>query len=513
MEIELEIDAPCNQCGRVRLLGVDGSCRPCATDRPTVSYQADPPAIIVNGSSQASVDAVSESLRDIVAASRHNSSVQGIGSLAGGQLQGIGFSNKEGYITAIRNGVPGRTHAEYMTVLRSRYGMTTADIAALALPGPMTPTALPDGPGIKHVPTGPSVFDRPRSERTFVVGPKANDVVEAAPIVKLEHGQLIAGATAEGHGVLVGWQGQGKLSRGALVAAIETLGVRVPLATSARAQAGRVMGELNGLGYVVRVAREARAVNTTIWTIGRVNHKSLVGSELGEVTMRATLHPDGSITTDGGGGLAEQVQAKYKTLVEGEIYQAADITGWLVRTLMIGYDAVRFGVGWYVPARHAAAAGELCATVSKIWGSDWIVPALPVATSDQLRDGIVRGLTDEVASLLHKLATERNTAQVAYEDRVATHKANQQDLMIGRGDIGPKRAASFLVELRAIGARMVAYGQILGEERVKLASDSVRAAVVELESVLSDDFSGISARFAAVWDEIELDRKRSGGVL
>lgn len=80
-------------------------------------------------------------------------------------------------------------------------------------------------------------------------------------------------------------------------------------------------------------------------------------------------------------------------------------------------------------------------------------------------------------------------------------------------DIGKTRAESMLKELRAIGGRVVAYGQILGEQRVERAQRTIRDAIVELEGIAGDDYSGISARFSAVWDEIELDRKRTGGVL
>lgn len=454
----------------------------------------------------APVATLAQDLTAIAAGGAANAAVTGIGSRRAGTMRVVGFNNEQGYIQAIRNGVPGHTHESYLQTLRVTYGMTTADIAALALPGPMAVTALPDGPGVKHVPTGPSVFDRPRAERAFVVGPTAGNYVEPAAVVKLEHGSIVAGAVADGHGVLVGWSGKGRLTRGALLDAIALLAVKAPQATSARAQAGRVMSDLTGLGYVVRVAREgAGQANHTMWTVGRVNHRSAVGAELGSVEMRATLRPDGTISTEGNEGLGLQVQAKYAALVEGEIYQAGDITSWLGRTLSVAYDAVRFGVGWYVPARHAAHAAELCATVSKIWGTDWIVPALPVATSDQLRDGIVRGLTSEVDALMARLATERATA-----DAAAKAKDGRASSV---GDIGPKRGQTFLHELRGIGARIVAYGQILGEERLASAQEQVRQAVAELETVLGDDYSGIAARFAGVWDEIELDRKRSGGVL
>jgi hypothetical protein len=495
----------CLQCKLARPVNERSICQACSNMVPHVvaSTVAESTTLVAD-------------LAAIAQQGLSNASVQGIGSLRGGQLRMVGFSTAEGYITAIRNGVPARTHAEYIVQLRTRFGLNTAALESLRLPGPMAVTALPVGEGIAHTPTGPSIFDKPKAERAFVVGPK--DTTEIAPSVKLEHGSMVAGAVAEGHGVLVGWSGKGKLTRGALVEAIASAEAKAPLAASARAQAGRVMSTLTGLGFVVRVARENKAVGTTMWTVGKVNHKSLVGSELGSVEMRVTLNANGELATEGNVALGERVRTEYQLALDSEIYQAADITGWLGRTLMLTYSAVRFGVGWYVPACHADAAGKLCAAVAAVWGTDWIVPALPVATSDQLRDGIVRGLTGEVDGLMARLTTERATAKAARDNamhvaQLATDQAAMDAAIKLAGDIGPKRAGTFLAELRGIGARIVAYGQVLGEERIACAREQVRQAVIELETVLGDDYSGISARFSAVWDEIELDRKRHGGAL
>jgi len=511
----LEIEMDCTVCGRYSTSAVCPACAPAAgrtfhdaaaeravADQGSVTQPTTPADELIDRGIAADVAA----LRIVTAEASANAAVQGAGSLAGGQLRGVGYSTVAGYITAIRNGVVPRTHALYLETLRGRFGMTSGEVEALNLPGPATMADMPTSANpTVHTPTGPSIFDRPRAERAFVVGPKV-DSSEAAPVVKLEHGTLIAGAVAEGCGVLVGWSGKGKLTRGALVAAIAEHDVKPPAATSARAQAGRVMSALTGSGYVVRIARGGGAV--TQWTVGVVNHKSAVGSELGSVEMRASLSADGTLTTEGSEGLGAKVRAEFAALVGEEIYQAGDVTSWLGGVLASRFDAVRFGVGWYVPARHAEAAGKLCATMSKIFGVDWIVPALPVATSDQLRDGIVRGLTSEVDALMARLATERATAKIN-----ADAAPLRQPGKIPSGDIGPKRAGTFLVDLRGIGARIVAYGQVLGEERLACAREQVRQAVIELESVLGDDYSGISARFSAVWDEIELDRKRAGGVL
>lgn len=400
-QLDLVVDTAvpsCVQCSAKRPVDDSGTCQPC--------YDA--------ANSVSSPTTLTADLAAIGAQASANASVQGIGSMAGGQLRGVGFSSRAGYITALRNGVPAHTYQSYLTTLRSQFGMTSADINALELPGPMLASDRPVGVGVVHAPTGPSVFDRPKAERAFIVGP-STDVVEPAAPTKLEHGQLIAGATAEGHGVLVGWRGERTLTRGALVGALESLDLAewAADATSARAQAGRAIGILGVNGYVVRVERRPAnaAANVTHWSVGAVNHTSAIGEQFGTTLMRAQLTSTGQLFTDGDETLGARVREDFKARVAAEVYQAADVTAWLGGILRSEYTAVRFGVGWYVPARYAEAAGKLCQAVANLgWGSDWILPALPVATSDQLRDGIVRGLTDEVSGLIARLATERATA-------------------------------------------------------------------------------------------------------
>jgi len=492
-DIAIELDMACLGCGAIRPLNERSLCRFCAGPRPSAPANANAP--------EAETSTLLGSLEQIAGEGTANANVAGAGSMAGGQLAGVGFTSREGYLTAIRNGVPAHTHASYLETLRTRYGMTAAELAAL--PGAMAATALPEGPGIVHTPTGPSIFDRPRAERAFVLGPAAVPTVSAEPPpnVTLVPGQLVAGAVADGHGVLLGWRGDGQLTRGDLLGALDAIGMAgaTPETTSARAQAGRAVVALNATGYIVRTERRASGATAGVsrWTVGSAHHTGNVGDTFGTTVLIVTLAGT-TLSVDGDQQLGRRVLEAYNAAIATEVYQAADITAWLGRTLRARYDAVRFGVGWYVPARHAAAAGQLCEAVSAIgWGADWIVPALPVATSDQLRDGIVRGLTMEVAQLLGRLEAARAAARETRQS----------------GDIGAKRAESYLVDLRHIGARIVAYGQVLGEERVATAREAVRSAVGELEAVLGDEHTGISARFAAVWEEIAMDRSRSGGVL
>ena len=465
-------------------------------------------------------------LGGIAAESASNAAVSGAGSLRGGQLAGVGFTSKEGYITAIRNGVKAGTHASYLTTLRTRYGLTTADIAALNLPGPMVESALPVGDGMAHVPAGhvegsAGIFDRQGAARAFKVGDAPVEYQALKP-ADLKAEKLVAVARSEGNGVVIAWNGRRSLKRADLAAALEKINASDLMlrANSARAQAGRTVGALNALGYVVRAERRVvvKAGDTTAvptydarWTIGRMNHAvsaevysqpdgSTTPAEapLGKRVLQVTLTDD-ALSFVGDAQLAQNILDGYQTRLGEELYQSGDITTWLGGILRKHCDSIAFGaLGWYVPAKHAARASEICSAVASTgFGTGWVLPGLPVTDSDMLRDGILRGLTDEVDGLMDRLTTERAAAKETRE----------------RGDIGQKRAGTFLADLRKIGERVVAYGVVLGDDRVATARERIRLAVADLEQLLGDDHTGISARFSAVWEEIEIDRKRAGGTL
>lgn len=499
----------CADCGATKPLTARGLCRPC--DEEIAFCPADAAAIIATRSAAFSADVeapaalsapVAELARDLTALGEQgaaNAAVQGIGSMRTGELRGVGFSSKDGYITALRNGVKACTHASYLTTLRTQYGMTSADIAALNLPGPMVESALPVGPGIKHTPTGPSIFDLPKAQRQFTVAAPAPEQQETVRL--LNRTDLIAGAVAEGHGVIICWRGAGRPERGQIVAALETLGRagQAPVAKSARAQAGRAVEGLRGLGFDVRADLKSEGADLPAgsqrWTVGKVNHATAeIGTEYGKVILTVTL-TDGVLSFAGDESLAAQVLANFNARTAGDVYQSSDVTEWLGRILRNEHMAIEYGLGWYVPAKHRLAAAALCEAISAVgFGSAWVGgkgrPALPVATSDQLRDGILRGLVEEVETLLSRLATERDAAKTARQ----------------AGDIGAKRAATFLGELREITKRIAAYGEMMGAERVAAAREQVRLAIVELEGVLGDDYTGIGARFALIADECAFDK-------
>lgn len=326
---------------------------------------------------------------------------------------------------------------------------------------------------------------------------------EARPA--LNRGDMVAGASAEGHGVLVGWRGAGDLTRAQIASTLAGAGLPsswIPEAVSARSQASRALSTL-GLEVTPEKKSKAQVVEITDhdwrWIVSRPNYGGGVGDKSGDIVLVATLVGD-RLDLDGEEELAALVRAEYSERIGSEICKSSDITGWLQSVILKELDGVRYGVGWYVPRRHAATANTLCQAFERAgFGAEdsWISPALPVATGDELRSGLLKGLSSEVAAVVRQVAMERDTARTK-EDR---------------DDIGNKRAATFLGQLRTVGKRVIAFGNLLGADRVATLRDTIRAAIENLESSLSEEDAAIVSRFQNIWDELEIDRRNNGGVL
>ncbi len=298
----------------------------------------------------------------------------------------------------------------------------------------------------------------------------------------LTDGQLVAGARADGQGALLGWDGRGEATRATLVAALAAAGCPAdwaPKAKSPQAHAGAAIGKLSREGLIPRVARDltradkARGVSAR-WIVGRANYQGDVGEALGRIALTAEL-VNGRLALDGEQVLVTEVTAEYERLAAGDVYAAADVTAWLAGILRGRWYAVRLAQAWYVRAGHVAQAEALCTAVSEVWGVNWLLPALPVATSAQLRAGLARGLTQEADDVLADLERQRKVAADA-----------------NRADVGPRAAGTLLVRLRAVAERASQYAVILGETHVA----QVRRRLAEAMALVEPLCDGTSLRGA-----------------
>lgn len=524
----LDLDYPrCVRCQARRPLNGDGVCQGCYQERTSAELAALAEEVQEEdewGSTPEELAAAAApEFSAIAAESTSNAGVQGIGSVSGGQMQGVGFTAAEGYITSLRNGVKRETGELYIRILREQHGIEF-DRSQAALWLDDRPQ-LPEGAGIVHMPTPGSVplFERPRAERRFMVG-KTQAESERQAKIELRPGELVAGSVAEGNGILVGWRGDRQMTRGALVEALTRLGHAewAPKPKDARAQAGRAVATLTGYHIkaerkgAVRAGQPQRPAGQHRWFVGKVNDMARPGEQYGLHVLTMTLAPNGELSGTGDQALAGQVIDDYKQRCADELYTSADLTAWMAETLREKCGAVNYAVGWYVPAKHRPKAIELCKAIAATgWGSDWLGsaerPALPIATCDELRDGLVRGLKDEVAQLCGKLEDERVKARADREQAINDAIAAGEDANTVRrkGDIGETRAHSYLSSFRDVGRRALAYGELLGEERVATMRSAIGDAIAELEGLLGEDYSGARERFMHLWDEVEFDLRKA----
>lgn len=421
-------------------------------------------------------------------------------SMAGGQLRGVGFSSADGYAQAIRNGVPAHTHQGYIRTLRDTYHWTNTQLSAL--PGPMVEAALPVGAGIQHGPESSDAGIAAMRARAAEVRARVTQTAEATRAeVRGEIGadQIVVGAATDGSGIMVGWSGYGEMRRDTLRQCLSDAGFDpawVLASKSAYAHAGFALTMLNGGGRVVRADRGGLRVGQAVqlrsgqrarfqarWTVGSVRHEgATVGDPYGRTIMTAVLTTDGHLELTGDSYLCTKVMADFERRVDQELYPAAEVTMWLRATLLSRFAAVRMGGVWYVPHKYAAQAERFVACVADTgWGRDWILPALPVATTEQLCSGMARGLIGEAAEVIADLESQREQAKRAK-----------------KSEIGAAAASTLMVRLKAIVERVKGYAALLGERHFVKVREELLAAISKVEPLTDDT----SARFALIRDEM-----------
>ncbi len=418
------------------------------------------------------------------------------------------------------------------STLESIAAESVVNAAATRDTTPVVQTDRPVGPGITHTPTGPSVFDGPRRTLASVpVAPLVAPVVPV-PVAPINSHAFVAGAAAEGHGILSGWDGRGTLTRPEFTETLAANGFPLdwaPAAKSAHAQAGRVLGQLNSLGYVVRadrtksqkrkaagtddrehaemVARDAkeegahRAADAIMvkqvggvatwrarWMVGTTSNHATVGGAYGDIVMVATLDGKGELWLDTENhALRERVRADFEAAIATEVYSAADVSDWLKHQLVSRFRACRIGGNYYIKRQHAEDAERLLTAFSRRWGQNWLIPALPVATSEQLRSGIAGGLGREIDDVIAE-----------YRDAVAKAKEEHRDM-------GARLATSLHERLHTLAERATAYALLLGDGYVA----GLRAKCVEASELIQESMSDISIRFGLIFDELARDSARA----
>lgn len=333
---------------------------------------------------------------------------------------------------------------------------------------------------------------------------------------------LVAGAAAEGHGVLTGFNGRGPLTHGAIVKIIVGAGFPeswAPSLVSAHRHAGRAVSILNQNGYVVRADRTKSqrrnekktaddvAIETALteqaksdtfaaevlrdrqiendelptwqarWYVMSTGARGVkVGESAGHIVMIATLDQNGVLQLDcRNEDLKQRVRTDYETRFEREEHAASDVSEWLKSTLVGKFRAAKLGGNWYVKKQHAADAERLLTAFAKAgWGENFLLPALPVATSEQLLSGLTASFEREVADVLGEYHLLANDAREEGKE------------------ISSKVSLRILGNLRDLTERCLGYAALLGSDRMASLQDQIVAAATEIETTVA----GLSQRFA-----------------
>jgi hypothetical protein len=163
-------------------------------------------------------------------------------------------------------------------------------------------------------------------------------------------------------------------------------------------------------------------------------------------------------------GLAATVGGIFDELRDAEVYQAGDVTDWMQRFLR-GLGATRFGVGYYVPNAGRTRANAVCASLASRWGTAWICPLLPVATTEELRQGIARGFSEDVQACVASFVVASGAA-----------KAEGKELSGGE-------ANRLLRVLGDISERVVSYRGLCGDDIIRPIVESMNGMITELQAI------------------------------
>lgn len=335
---------------------------------------------------------------------------------------------------------------------------------------------------------------------------------------------VVAGAGADGHGVMCGFGGDGPLTRDTVIdlARRSTIDeswfppakdAKVQLTRAMRTVAGRHGMNAEAFKKKNRQTVEARDWSSC-WCMIAANAEQTVraGEAFGHIVFVATLFDD-----DAGQelqfdlpehALAIEVRAEYERLTGAELYQAADITGWLAHIHRDMLGGVRLGFGWYVPREHRAIAEQIADTFwnEARYGERWICPPLPVATSAQLQRGIADGLCAEVDEQLALLDGQRRKLRAArggFDANGVAFDGGWYDETGKLVDIGSRAAESFAVRFARVGHRIGYYATQLGDALVSDCNMRIHDAMIEIDLVLEGGATDSAGKFRDVIAENE----------
>lgn len=298
--------------------------------------------------------------------------------------------------------------------------------------------------------------------------PKPDEVetVRAASVSQ----QLVAGAMAEGNGIIFAWRGHGELTLGQLtdLCTKHGLGHIVPEGKSNHALAARAIRSAIGSGFALKTLSKPRAASYAArWAWSTIDGKAdlNVNDNAGQVAGVAQLNLDGTLVCDG--TYATKIGEEYNRLKNGEVFSAIDITNWIA-SFVCRAGGIRLGTAQYLPSSEVKTYERFIVELSNVWGDDWLLPT-PIATTEQLRMGLHRGLMNEYNDLLAELQ--------------AADRAAKERKAVG---LGVRAAVSFVRKFTELQERAKGFALLVGAERVNVVTQACAEQVNSLSHLAGD---------------------------
>lgn len=370
-------------------------------------------------------------------------------------------------------------------------------------------TVEPTSAGITTTTSGPSYFDRPRSERTgFQVGASQTSTNVRSLINERD---FIAGAVAVGSMLQASWTGGGSTTAPSVYDALVRVGREddAPEGKSTVAYAGDAVDSMRNREYDT-YRRPNNGLPTGIkaeWVVGRklTSRDAVAGEAYGTTLLVVSLKADDTLAFDGDLSIAASIRSKYASDLAKSTLKSDTLTAWLGRILRTRHGAVKRGHVWYIPGGQADAARALIDAISPLWGDH---EHIPVTTGPDLMRSLTRGLTIEVQAIADDLAestvqakarARTNAEKTAREIHNATEASvtAAMDLAERRATVSNTVAARLLRDLGKVAARVAGYETVLGSDTVTNA----KALIADLRRTLEPLTDDTSARAAM----LELD--------
>jgi hypothetical protein len=453
----------------------------------------------------------------------NNAAGAGIGSMATGEMLGVGWRNAEGYVTALANGVKKATADEYLRILVVRFKYTQAQIAALTvtlLNDNVAPAAFGAGGTVDATqgmtPREATAWRRANSPAALAKKSKAEAEALAKKVAQDEQNArdaeaeriLIAGLVNSREGLIVSpgtaWDGY----KVPLIEFVKHMPEKfqqrglVPGLKTDEALFGRIMSGFKSGGLYAFAAKRQNATEwpsevKSRWIVQRLDmstdltksgDKELIADLVRVADANGKKHYEVRFV----GGSAEmrtKVLEAFTERKDAAMLDVGDLYRWLKTDVLTNaYKALRWGGFWLVPGtrEHTSELEELLTAVREVAGRE--IGIGETTTGKKWSRGVSTALSAEVRKVGKSIEAAMVTAQNrAREKAIAAGLDTQgQDIAARQARLTDEVARNRLKDLRKVEVVVAGYMELLADEEKAQLAMQIKAHREYCEQFLDD---------------------------